>query len=501
MRRTDRGSITVYLCFCLAISAACTGVFLESARIRGIVSRTDRTAHSALESVMADYNRTIMEEYDLFVLDYGKKTKNGQEAQARWRTYFDKESDETAGSFIYEILFDAELFSIQESYCSITSVWTLLDEEGQIFANQAAQYMKYREVGNLVSRLMEQIKIMLKGKEGRDALWQEGTKSSAEGAESTAWGDDFGISLSMVLPEGREVSDEKISAAGLPSQSQDISSQEPGQSPVWNEVSEEILIGEYLLEHFPGFVDRAEQEKITCQLEYILFGKLSDRGNMARMADLLLAVRSGLNLIALLSSERMQTAAEAAAAAISTVLLNPELTPLIQIVLECIWAYREAVRDVAVLLEGEKIIFLKKDSQWVESLVPFGQSAETEESAGEIGAAAQQTGEAMSVIEGLKNIGNQAEEIRSVEMSYQDYIRMFLLLLSPKVKYYRAMDMIQVHMQINYPDFQVSDCICGMEASVVAKGKPKFFLFTSQFFFPWEIRKQYEITRKVSFLY
>lgn len=501
MRKTYRGSITVYLCLCLALSIACTGVFLESARIRGMVSRTDRTAHSALESVMADYNRTIMEAYDLFLLDYGRKTENRREVQARWKTYFEKESDEAAGSFIYELLFDSEWFSIQEPDCRITSVWTLLDKEGQIFANQAAQYMKYREVGNLVSRIMEQIKIMLKGKEGRDALWQEGTKNSAEGAESTAWGDEFSIILSMVLPEGREVSDEKISAEGLPSQIQGISSQGPGQSPVWNEISEEVLIGEYLLEHFPDFVDRAEQEKITCQLEYILFGKLSDRSNMARMADLLLAVRSGLNLISLLSSEEMQAAAEAAAAAISAVLLNPELAPLIQIVLECIWAYREAVRDVAALLKGEKISFLKKDSQWMESFVPFGQSAETDENAGEIGAAAQQTGEVMSVIEELKDIGSQAGEIRSVELSYQDYIRLFLLLLSPKVKYYRAMDMMQVHMQMTCPVFRISDCICGMEASVVVKGKPKFFLFASQFFFPGEIKKQYEITRKVSFLY
>lgn len=315
------------------------------------------------------------------------------------------------------------------------------------------------------------------------------------------WGDNWSVHLSMVLPEGRNLSQTAISAAGLPSRSQGIFSQAPGNRPMWNEMTKEVLVGEYLLGHFPDFTDEAEGERISCQLEYILFGKLSDQNNMARMADWMVAVRCGLNLISLLSSESMQAAANAAAASISALLLNPELAPLIQIVIECIWAYRESIHDVSALLQGESLPLLKEESQWLESVVPFGEGTDLPENAGEIGEAAQENPEAEAAIENLRETGRQAGKIRSMELSYEDYIRIFLLLLPPAAKYYRAMDMIQIQMQMEHPEFQMANAICGMEAAVSGKGKPKFFLFLPRFVSPWEKTDAYEITRTVSILY
>lgn len=493
-----KGSITIFCCLCLTIWIACVGVLLESARVRGLASRLDRTASSSLESVMADYNKTIMERYNLFLLDYGEGTDNKKEALARWNTYFKKESNEAMGNLLYQLLFDSEWFSITKADCNIVTTWTLLDQSGKLLANQVAQYMKYKEVGNLVSTLLEQIKIIQKGIEGQETLnsfWKKENTSVSLETCTLNWQSEEGVSL--LLTANIDASSKKISEVGLPSRLQGITDNHIGDSPIWNDVSEEVLIGAYILEYFTSYVDDINhKERMGCQQEYILFGGLSDKENMKSVTNLLLTVRCGLNLISLLSSESMQAAVETTAITISSALLNPELAPVVQVVLNCMWAYMESEHDLENLLKGEKVPFLKEESQWIESILTFGQEEKAEEQIESVEKDDNHLDRVDAVKKELQEIGEAEKKFYSVEMSYEDYIRIFLLFVTPEVKYYRVMDMIQVEMQNKYPSFMISNCICGIEATVSVKGKAKFLMFI-----PWNAKQRYELTRTVSFLY
>lgn len=484
---------------CLTIWIACVGVFLESTRVRGLASRLDRTAASALESVMADYNKTVMEQYNLFVLDYGEELNNKKEVLARWKTYFKKESDETMGNILYKLLFDAEWFSLTGINYNIETTWTLINQDGELFANQVAQYMKYKEIGNIVSTLLEQVNVIQKGVEGQEtlnSLWKtNNTENGIENANTLVSYEEE--NRYIVLSTKIDASSEKISAVGLPSQLQGITIGEPSSSPVWNDISKEVLMGEYILEYFTSYGDNENsQDKMVCQQEYILFGKLSDKENMKCISNLLLSVRCGLNLISLLSSESMQAVVETTAVTISSALMNPELAPLFQMILNCVWVYKESEQDVEALLNGEKVPFLKEESQWIETVLKWGETEETKEQLKSTNNASPSTNTANTIMEELKKIGSTEKKFYSLDMSYEDYIRIFFLFLTPKTKYYRAMDMIQIKMQKTYPNFSIANCICGIEATVIAKGKSKFLMFI-----PWNMKKQYKITRTVSFLY
>lgn len=450
MRYPFKGSVTILCCLCLTICISCIGVFLESARLRGLVSRLDRTANSSLESVMADYNKNLLERYNLFVLDYGVGDRNEKELLRRWKTYFNKESSETMNNLLYQIVFDAEWFAIKPISYRIDKVWTLGDKDGKLFANQVAQYMKYKEVGNIVSVLLEQLNLIEKGIEGQK-IWSDSWKNKEQQVKRSR--------LAVNL----------------------------------NTISEETLIGEYILEYFSCYTDKKQEEQF-CQQEYILFGLSLDEENMKHMKEELLKVRCGLNLISILSSETMQTTIETTAMAISSGLLNPELAPLFQIGLNAIWVYKESERDVERLLKGEKIPFLKEESQWVESILAFGQNEETEEEFVSVDTNIHANID--SIKQELKELGENNKKWHSIEMDYEDYMRIFLLLLQPELKYERMMDRIELEMKKTYPSFQIENCICGVEVSIKAKANQKFFMFM-----PTSFEKEYELTRKVGFVY
>ena len=124
----------------------------------------------------------------------------------------------------------------------------------------------------------------------------------------------------------------------------------------------------YLGEKCGCYTALSEKGRLKYQLEYILEGKESDRENLEKVAEKLLLIREAANCAYLFTDSGRMAQAEAVAAVLSLVLLNPELKELFKTVLLFAWAYLESVRDLRILFDGGRVPLFKDAESWNTSL-------------------------------------------------------------------------------------------------------------------------------------
>ena len=73
--KAKKGEITVFLSLVLVILISILCSVIEAARTNGIQFQTECVADMAIQSALAEYNRELLEQYDLFFVDTGYGTK------------------------------------------------------------------------------------------------------------------------------------------------------------------------------------------------------------------------------------------------------------------------------------------------------------------------------------------------------------------------------------------------------------------------------------------
>lgn len=105
---------------------------------------------------------------------------------------------------------------------------------------------------------------------------------------------------------------------------------------------------------------RFGQEKtgsVHYEQEYLLQGNASERENLKRTVNELLAVREAVNLAALYADSEKRSEAEALALAITGLAGITPITAAASFFIMTVWAFAESVADVKVLLSGGKFLF------------------------------------------------------------------------------------------------------------------------------------------------
>ena len=69
-----------------------------------------------------------------------------------------------------------------------------------------------------------------------------------------------------------------------------------------------VLLGEYVIDHFTDFTDGPKGGELDYELEYILAGRESDKGNLETVAKKLVMLRFVPNYIYLQTSSTKQAA-------------------------------------------------------------------------------------------------------------------------------------------------------------------------------------------------
>ena len=257
--------------------------------------------------------------------------------------------------------------------------------------------------------------------------------------------------LSLCVPAGTVISENWISTAAFPSAlyAGGESGKRGTTGDVWTAGLERALLDAYAAHFFTRF-GQEKTGSIHYEQEYLLQGNASERENLKRTVNELLAVREAVNLAALYADSEKRSEAEALALAITGLAGITPITAAASFFIMTVWAFAD-VADVKVLLAGGKIPFFKQPGEWQISL-----SALTEKGASIF----LETGTDPSLKNGTDDRG----------LDYQDWLKLFFLIQGKSRFCYRMMDMIQNRISEKEPGFRMDQCQYGVSVSYAAQG-------------------------------
>ena len=481
-----RGSITVFLALILSLVTAlvCTGI--ESVRMAAARTQILNGADIGLYSLFGQFDREMLKDYDLFLLD-----GSCGEGSLDLASVYDNFS-----SYMKPVLKqNSQKLSVVQG--GFSAYRLLTDERGEPFYNQVVQYMKETLGSQGVSLLLDKMKDRKEKTEqaeqagqqaengdiieNYDAEMEENNRKNEEAlaeAEKNPEGGELedednvtappqkvvnpisiirrirkmGI-LELVIPGNKSVYDGQVQAGTLLSRREKQKGM-PMYEPEKTDTSytSQILFQQYLMEKL-GNYSAPGQGGLKYQTEYILSGKTGDIENLKSVARRLLLIREGVNMVHLVSDGTKRAQAAGLASAIASAFLIPPATGVIEAALLLCWAFGESILDVRELFDGGKVPLVKSASDWQLSLENLPE-----------------------LLNGLDSVRRGSED----GMSYEDYLQVLLLGVSREEKITRAMDMIELCVrEKGRKNFRMDSCIVAAEISVDVKAnKRKVFNVT-----------------------
>ncbi len=427
-----RGSMTVFAALLFMLVASLLFALLEAARVRTLQTYADMTAELALESVFAEYQPELWEDYHLLCLDgaYGGVAFSEEYVtgtlNARIQMNLDTQGD---GSRIMKLVHAS---SIPEEYQLLT------DGDGRVFLHGISDYMKkslplivaqelyaHYAGGQAVGEDSPVEESIWNAKQALEEAEQEAqvrqrSRTESENPIDTVFAWKQNLVLGMVVEDTDKLSTQKIEA-------EDCLQNRAIQRGTKKEIPEvgwydRILAVEYADTCFSDYSDEAKEGALAYELEYVVCGKASDRENLEAVAERLLLAREAANVIHIMLNQEKRLAVSEAALTLAGATANPAIIKAVEYGLIGAWAYAESVLDVRALLCGDRIALVKNDREWTSSLSNLSQLLD-----GSLRAAGCEGG-----------------------WNYQDYLKSFLFVIAEKTLAYRMMDVMEQNIRRIY---------------------------------------------------
>lgn len=457
----NRGVVTVYLAITLSVILSLFLTLIEGARVNAVRLQTECAMDLSLYSVFGEYNRELLEQYDLFFIDtsYGKKNSTIQNTEAHLESYLKKNIERESDLSGY---LTRDLLAMAVEDVQINQFTLATDEKGEIFKRQAVSYMedKYgiayvkelkkclEQAGdaNLLDRdvtaerninQQEIDAVELPKKQVGEDEWEEiPLENPADEVNATR---GKGV-LALVTEKDAVISNETIAKENYIScrkRSQGVGLMErEGCS-----VTDKLLFQGYLMDKYGSYVNQKEKSRLKYQLEYILAGGENDTDNLKWVVNRLLLLRETANVVYLFSDKEKVAEAEALALTLSAVIQLPELAELVKVAILFAWAYAESVYDVKQLLLGNRIPLIKSAETW-----HFG-------------------------LEGMLSYEEELDATKEDSLregvSYEEYLLLLLSATKEETKVFRAMDLIEMDIRktAGNENFRMDGCVDYLEAT------------------------------------
>ena len=487
-----KGSITVFLTLILSLMLSLVCTSIESVRMAAARTQILSSLDIGLYSLFGQYDKTLLQEYDLFFLD----GSCGGGALDMAEIYDNMES------YIKPVLKqNSQKISLAEG--GFTGYRLATDEGGEVFYCQVIQYMKDTLGSQGIQLLVEKMKdrenktkeaentgeqaqsgdaigsyereMDQAAKNSQDAI-EEAKENSGQGQEIVIQPEEPAVEavkvknpitvikrimkmgiLELVIPPGKGVSENSVAKNTLVS-GRKLQEGMPlfGNLKQDDSYAAQVLFQQYLMDKLGNYQNPASGG-LKYQIEYILSGKDNDLDNLKSVASKLLLVREGVNFAHLLADTGKRAQVEALALAIASAFLIPPAAVVIEGALLLCWAFAESILDVRELFDGGKVPLIKSVEDWqisLEKLPELLQGLDTERRGTETG------------------------------MDYEDYLQVFLLTKGKQAKLSGGMDMVELSVR-NLPGrsgFCLDSCIASIEASIDVKANSrKVFTATKQY--------------------
>lgn len=364
-----KGEITAFLSLIFVLLVSFILAMAESASIQTVKNRKRLDVDRAVFSLFGEYQKELFEEYEIFAIDSTYETGQVEESL-----------------FLDRMAYYGSTGIQQE----ITDIQFLTDNSGQAFREQVLKTMEGRTGISLVQNLTglaenwEEGEIQGQEISGQlDDILSENQELIPEEAHGLLEAKKSGI-LSLVLPKTFRLSNKSVQLSKQVSGR--IRHTGRGSFPERSNiqgVEGKVLFEKYILEKFSSAVEKkGEARSLDYEIEYLLCGKESDEENLKSTVNQLLMFRFAMNYKYLLSDIQKQEEAETMAAAISLLILNPELEQVIKHVLLILWSFGESVIDIRSLLSGKHTALNKNRENWqlqLSGLFHLGTAEDTQE--------------------------------------------------------------------------------------------------------------------------
>lgn len=463
MKKGENGYLTIYLALCITLLLSLCLTLIEGARRNGARLETEIAAEVSLHSVLAEYHRELFYQYNIFAVDssYGTALPGKANTERHLKYYLEKNLD--CKDVFLGSLFYRDFFALSPGNISVTKVSVLTDGGGAVFRGCAADAIK-DDIGlNLLAELQNWIQVIeINGLEERDV---EAEMSSLDGEIQEYDGMEIDIGeeepyilhvvnpagrleeqrrkgiLKLVLEEDSELSANVIQTEGLISERMNLGQVNQGNIAV-KELSEEeqllerFLFQEYLLRYMGHYGKEKEEDALRYQIEYLVAGGESDVDNLRTVLKRICAIREVANTLYLYSDQEKCSIVELAAEVVCDLAMVPELAPVLEAAILLGWAYAESIYDVKILLAGGKIPLIKDRETW-----HYGLNS------------------------ALSGSSDEQEDTGS-GLSYEDYLRIFMLCTDKNTLTARAMNMLEADIRLTPGNgaFRLDGCYAGLEA-------------------------------------
>lgn len=440
-----KGSITIFLSLSLTIILSLLFTLLESARLYGLQSHATMESQLMLESQMAQYHLKMYERYGIYLMEANREgvlslTEMEMEMQNLGMQNLSTGNEADSRSTL-------NFYELNLTQCHVLQEQLVTDDKGAAFVKLAADRMRSRIVPSITEGLYRDAKDVqqMEADSGNvddyitqadtalndlgaanQAANEAGQTSSGEETEEelpeVSLAPDFenpieyvkdlknDAILSQVVGSVASVSQQKFSKKN------DLLHRDlyEGNYPTADVgATDKLLFREYLLDQFSDYTSPNADNVLQYELEYLICGEESDKENLTKVAEKLLATRELMNYISLHQDPEKVSLASSMAQAIGGISLNPLVIKAIQEGILASWAYAEAVQDVKLLLNGGKIPLYKTSEDWSSNFQKISEST----------------------------YGEKTES--SLGLDYQDYLRMFLYGTADKKLAMRTLNLME----------------------------------------------------------
>ena len=457
----NSGQITVFMCL-LILSLLMAGLTaLEIIHMSNGKARSAEAVYGALESVKADYNQKLFEDYHLLLLDKNYYGYGEGGLEEKLKDYLEYTLNQAGASSEYEI-----------DETAISAYIGVLDNDCEALSAQITEYMKIYAEAAAVESLIDLISSGGDASEAAEEAVRDG--QNEESTEESDWdGDDprdvledttsAGL-LSLVVPAGGTPSSSSIDTSDMPSKniSDDDDEEADFSFDDVDELSQELgtsnsdcLVGlqedmygiAYVMAFFDYYTCDADYDNpLECEVEYIIAGKDNDYDNLKSIVNRILLHRIAFNFVSLMGdSTRM---AEVESIALTLSLIPGVSYGVVKYLLLGCWSYAETIVEIKSLLAGNGIPYIKTSETWLTDINNLGN---------------------------IMNIENcDYEGVDSI-----DYKGFLMIFLAEKldVMYYRIADVIQLNLREDDEDFLMEDYICAFTADFRISLSPKYLDF------------------------
>ncbi len=457
---------------CGSAAVLLTVIFMSIASALSVVSElaSGRAAENTADAALDNAGRVILSCYD-------------KELQKRYGIFgfeMDESSVEKNAEKLLKETFDAAPLkrSSVESVSAENAAYSLAEPEN--LKLQITQLMKYRAADDAADIVSESLGDIISGIKNRDEIKritddeesamdraEQAQKESAEAnGGAVADGTDF-VSIRnvhrMLKKKGEEARNTEAQTPGsdnvlrnrrikdsLPSVTHGVSGKGAFDGSGMIEyifsgangigaLYENYMIAQYAADYFRDHSSASKTGFFQNEVEYILYGNMSDKANYRRAYTAIFSVREAMNAAYVFTDAGKKGEAMAMAEA---------LTPgpwakLTQYVILAVWSAVETVNDMKNLEAGNGVPIMKSDDTWA---VTLSSLMEAEADGGYI-----------------RINGNSV-------MTYENYLKLLMMTEKEDVKLLRIMDLIQINMKGSVrEEFLIADHFAGTALSADIK--------------------------------